>query len=141
MKEYRGKRLDNGQWTYGAALTAPGGAAYIIESGNPPENWYVWHEIDPATVGRDTGLLDIHKKKIYKGDIVKWGHMPHSEEHPVRIAAVELNPDIQFRILNQTDFKGGRCSNFRFGCFIYTDTHNHLEVIGTTHDAPGGDHA
>jgi len=52
------------------------------------------------------------------------------------VAIVEINPDIQFRIIknkvHELSIEEGYV--FNFGSFIYTDTENHLEIIGNIHE-------
>ena len=89
-----------------------------------------------------TGLYDKNGKEIYEGDIVNWGmHHNNSIEHFHRYAVVEINPDIQFRIIFYINSKNGTKKEtdnfiFRFGQFAYQETNKHLEVIGNIYENP-----
>ena len=69
---YRGKRVDNGEWVYGAGVSRE-----IFSGNNPNHIWLfnspeyggeAWVAVIPSTVGERTGRKDMHGDKLYEDD-------------------------------------------------------------------------
>lgn len=78
---------------------------------------------------------DIRGNDICEGDIVKWDDGSNGKYW--RVAVVELSPALQFRCFDCPAIENSSCHGhiFKFGNFIYTDTHNHLEIIGNIYQS------
>lgn len=117
---FRGKRKDNGEWTYGYYCPKPYShfpcEATIFPSETIDRDWH-GERVDPSTVGQFTGLEDKLGTKIFEGDIVRYGQR----------GAVEYNSGSAQFTLNFTDSTYEGFDNIPF-C--------DCEVLGNIYDNP-----
>jgi len=70
--KFRGKRINDNEWTYGGLVIESNGTAWISKHFHKGE----WEQVELATVGQSTGLVEdsvegcAEAKTIYEDDIV-----------------------------------------------------------------------
>ncbi len=90
---FRGKRLDNGEWVYGAIICQDDrcfinpqtdGTVYCSYS-SMSGRWIFgdYLEVDPATVGQYVGMPDKNRTKIFDGDLLKYTR--YEDDAPYRV--------------------------------------------------------
>lgn len=122
--EFRGKRIDNGEWVYGS-LTQIGDCADILVY-YPEEKEGIYHCINNNTIGQFTGLTDKNGKKIFEGDILK---------------CLDLDGD---DYLSHIRYEDGAfvidVRDFDFDCtaigWAFSGHLDDVEIIGNIHDNP-----
>jgi len=115
---FRGKRKDNGEWSFGDLLHSNTGKTYIVElvdddSGRIIRICHI--EVNPTTIGQYTGLTDKNGTKIFEGDVVKWDSKEWGSEY-----AEVVKWDYEIFTIRESAWK------------------EFCEVIGNIHDATEG---
>ncbi len=123
---FRGKRTDNGEWVEGGIYVQKADdvkdeAVYII--GGSLNNVGCAYPVDPETVGQYTGLTE-NGKKIFEGDVVKFGDM---------VGIINYNTGCYCVKTNKLDWM---CRNNPAVDIVLNEYPNEIEVIGNIHDNP-----
>ena len=71
--KFRGRRVDNGEWVEGSLITkiTPKEVEPVFWTTLIHDGALTAVEVDPATVGQFTGLLDKNGRDWYQGDLVR----------------------------------------------------------------------
>lgn len=125
---FRGKRCDNDMWVEGfycCLYDSKGNESCRIYTGYAETDcgdfYPDWFEVDPETVGQYTGLKDKNGKKIFEGDIVRYGDTVHK---------------VVFEQRNDTAHFGLVYSDIETLPFDYYQDLKQIEIIGNIHDNP-----
>jgi uncharacterized phage protein (TIGR01671 family) len=138
-KEFRGKRIDTGEWAYGYYVIAD--EKHYIFTGKTglsqasPAHCLMYrdferYEVIRETVGQFTGLNDRDGRRIFEGDIVKdqFGNIG---------AVIYSHHFLDWRIrfyIGRGDLTAAKAGGVRIFDWVYPKMC--LKIIGNIHDTP-----
>ena len=121
---FRGKRTDNGEWVEGYYSYSPEIDKHMITTSDlahPYGTNLGFYKVIPETVGQFTGLHDKNGRKIFEGDIVRYGDTIHR---------------VVFEQRNGTAYFGLVYSSFETLPFGHYQDLKQIKVIGNIYDNP-----
>ena len=141
--QFRGKRTDTGEWTYGSLIELEDGQCIICVKAST--NTLQSYTVIPETVGIYSGFLDFNGCKIFQGDSIARISRQNEKSELERIFIYEvLYKHGGINIITKNDYTIRRDGfplkdEFWFICDMkrdYPDIDMYLEVIGNIHDDP-----
>lgn len=131
--EYRGKRIDNGEWVYGSLVKD----VFFVYPENEEkvhyfifENLNTFHEVTPETIGRYTGFKSKNEQKIYQNDILFYPDEPESPHYLIYWDEKEGRfADERLEDGDSETFYEGCSFDFVTGCHIYGNTTDNPELL------------
>lgn len=142
---FRGKRVDNDEWTFGDLIVSKN-KYYIHPQGNSFQvdgvlsRLIVLHEVKSETVGQYTGLTDKNGKKIFEGDILRGFAYPFRDgegKHNYYAEVVWFEDSPAFGLVTHKNPKSNVVGISEGNCEYMEDWETFLwEVIGNIYDNP-----
>ena len=123
---FRGKRTDNGTWTYGYLFCIWERTYLCWGTTNDVPNM---KEVIPETVGQYTGLTDKNGKRIFEGDICKFKRF-----NDVHIGKVVFNVTTASFVMWYQSIVGAYGEKATHKMLL--SVCDNIEVIGNIHDNP-----
>ena len=137
---FRGKRLDNGEWVYGALANFRSIAneiyTAIIPKVDVENSMMELKSVDPSTVGQYTGLKDKNGNRIFERDMIK----PFDDEIDKMVVEFH-NGQFLLCLYGERGYMAeyGWEEEGNYGCFEAEPLSSYgddIEIIGSIHDNP-----
>ncbi|KKL45843.1 hypothetical protein LCGC14_2351600 [marine sediment metagenome] len=136
MRKYRGKRVDNGEWTYGYYFKIWEQTYILWGTTNDIPNM---EEVDPKTVGQSIGLNDKIGQELWEGDI---SQRYYNEHYPELIGVIKWD-ETQAQFVWYAKFPNGEAVSCNLGHYLNGHSSSHKKgeskqdlVIGNITDNP-----
>ncbi|HEM0436283.1 TPA: hypothetical protein U0T29_001364 [Listeria monocytogenes] len=137
--EFRGKRIDNGEWVYGNLMQFEDSATFIFADERKGASTLTYahfiinnmHAIDEKTIGQYTVLKDKKGKKIFEGDIVAFSEDDfHVFNSQVEYFSEDGYPAFDIKVPSTYYFDSNVFSEVSMSGLY------EIEVIGNIHENP-----
>ncbi|EAC2891652.1 hypothetical protein MKA72_002532 [Listeria monocytogenes] len=137
--EFRGKRIDNGEWVYGNLMQFEDSATFIFADERKGASTLTYahfiinnmHAIDEKTIGQYTVLKDKNGKKIFEGDIVAFSEDDfHVFNSQVEYFSEDGYPAFDIKVPSTYYFDSNVFSEVSMSGLY------EIEVIGNIHENP-----
>ncbi|MBF2569776.1 hypothetical protein IA939_10125 [Listeria welshimeri] len=137
--EFRGKRIDNGEWVYGNLMQFEDSGTFIFADERKGASTLTYahfiinnmHAIDERTIDQYTGVKDKNGKKIFGGDIVAFSEDDfHVFNSQVEYFSEDGYPAFDIKVP----------SDYYFDSNVFSEVSmsglHEIEVIGNIHENP-----
>ncbi|EKZ4829384.1 hypothetical protein QO275_001638 [Listeria monocytogenes] len=137
--EFRGKRIDNGEWVYGNLMQFEDSATFIFADERKGASTLTYahfiinnmHAIDEKTIRQYTVLKDKNGKKIFEGDIVAFSEDDfHVFNSQVEYFSEDGYPAFDIKVPSTYYFDSNVFSEVSMSGLY------EIEVIGNIHENP-----
>ena len=122
---FRGKRTENGEWVYSSFIMQDK-EHKLLSTEVELFDGEKWRAVVPETVGEYTGLTDKNGKKIFEGDIMRYGY-PLPDDY-------DLTSDDYLIIFADGAFRGQFIDSPKYTPKIYDICFSSYYIVGNKWD-------